>query len=204
MFTSAGYKVDSIEYYAPKVVRDGKTLGSDDYASYKITSDGQIYWVTNSSVETESGGEQEVGKKDLTPAKLGLTNKIYKDAASLVHDIDTNLQTITTITDSTRDFLTKIAANARRLPCPTFWPRDPGDCAGSDGSDCQPRCGRRPGRRKTSPSLRRVDGTIRGGDPGPIRRPCDREKSCVAHIDSNSDASPLDVGSSGTFARNGA
>lgn len=109
MFSKAGYKVDSILYHSPGEVRDGKNLGSNDYVSYEINSGGKVYWVTNSTVETDDGGEQEVGKKDLTPAKLGLTNKIYRDPNALVTDIEANIQYIKTISDTTRDFLIKLS-----------------------------------------------------------------------------------------------
>lgn len=109
MFDKAGFPVDKIVYHKPGEVRDAKNLGSNDYASYEVTSKGQVYWVTNSTRETDEGGEQEVGKKDLTPAKLNLTNHIYKDVKSLLIDIEANVRNVNTLSDSTKDFLIHLA-----------------------------------------------------------------------------------------------
>lgn len=105
MFSNAGYSVDKIEMFDKGQVRQGKDLGSDIYASYKVTSKGNEYWVTNSTIETESGGEQEIGKKDLTPNKLGVINKIYHKKEDLIRDVQSNIQNFHGISDQTKNFL---------------------------------------------------------------------------------------------------
>jgi len=116
MFNKAGFDVDSIVKYLPGQIRDGKSLGSNDYYSYEITSGAEKYWVTNLTQETDEGGEQEIGKRDLTPGKLNLTNKIYKDIDSLSRDIESNIQGIKTISDRTRDFLISLT---KQIPSKT-------------------------------------------------------------------------------------
>ena len=109
MFKKAGVNFDKIEKFQPGEIRDGKNLGSRLYYSYKITSGSDIYWVTNSTVEISDGRTQEVGGKDLTAKKLGLCNKVYHDAQHIIRDIETGLQSIKTIKESTSDFLLCLA-----------------------------------------------------------------------------------------------
>jgi hypothetical protein len=110
MFTEVGKTVSSIEYFSKGQVRQGKKLGSDNYASYKITlSDNTEVWITNSTVELEDGGNQEIGKKDLTPAKLGVSGIIFKDAASLIKVIEGNIKMYNSISEGTQDFLISLA-----------------------------------------------------------------------------------------------
>jgi hypothetical protein len=102
MYADAGKTVSAIEYFAKGQVRQGKNLGSNDYASYKITStDGIESWVTNSTVELDSGGNQEIGKKDLTPAKLGVSG------------IEGNIKMYTSISEGTQQFLISLAHDVK-------------------------------------------------------------------------------------------
>ena len=114
MYTNAGKTVSTIEYFAKGQVRQGKNLGSNDYSSYKITlTDGTESWVTNSTVELDSGGNQEIGKKDLTPAKLGVSGIIFKDADSLIKVIEGNIKMYTSISESTQHFLISLAHDVK-------------------------------------------------------------------------------------------
>ena len=114
MYADAGKPVSTIEYFAKGQVRQGKNLGSNDYASYKITStDGTESWVTNSTVELDSGGNQEIGKKDLTPAKLGVSGIIFKDADSLIKVIEGNIKMYTSISEGTQQFLISLAHDVK-------------------------------------------------------------------------------------------
>jgi hypothetical protein len=114
MYAAAGKTVSAIEYFAKGQVRQGKNLGSNDYASYKITStDGTESWVTNSTVELDSGGNQEIGKKDLTPAKLGVSGIIFKDVNSLINVIEGNIKMYTSISEGTQQFLISLAHDVK-------------------------------------------------------------------------------------------
>ena len=114
MFTSAGKKVSSIEYFAKGQVRQGKNLGSNDYASYKIIlDDNSEVWVTNATVELEHGGNQEISKKDLTPAKLGVSGIIFKDVNSLIKVIEGNIKMQSSISNDTQNFLISLAHDVK-------------------------------------------------------------------------------------------
>jgi hypothetical protein len=114
MFTDVGKIVSSIEYFPKGQVRQGKNLGSNDYASYKITlTDSTEAWVTNSTVELEDGGNQEIGKKELTPAKLGVSGIIFKDANSLIKVIEGNIKMHTNISEGTQQFLISLAHDVK-------------------------------------------------------------------------------------------
>jgi hypothetical protein len=114
MFTNAGKTVSSIEYFSKGQIRQGKNLGSNDYASYKIKlTDNTETWVTNSTVELEDGGNQEIGKKDLTPAKLGVSGIIFKDADSLIKVIEGNIKMYNSISEGTQEFLISLAHDVK-------------------------------------------------------------------------------------------
>ena len=116
MFTSAGKKVSSIEYFAKGQVRQGKNLGSNDYASYKIIlDDNSEVWVTNATVELEHGGNQEISKKDLTPAKLGVSGIIFKDVNSLIKVIEGNIKMQSSISKDTQNFLISLATSGSHI-----------------------------------------------------------------------------------------
>lgn len=107
-------QVSSIEYYPKGQVRQGKNLGSNSFSSYKIKEiDGTEYWITNNTVELESGGNQEIGKKDLTPAKLGVSGIIFKDADSLIKVIEGNIKMYTSISEDTQQFLISLAHDVK-------------------------------------------------------------------------------------------
>jgi hypothetical protein len=96
LFNELGYQVQEIKFHPKKSLRS-KTLGSDDYDTYEIiTTDQQIYFVTNRN--------DEVGKKDLIPSKMGIEGP-YINAEQFVEYLVRSIEANSQISEETREFL---------------------------------------------------------------------------------------------------
>jgi hypothetical protein len=119
MFSGVNINVISIEKFAPGIVRDGKTLGSKDYYSYLIKSEKGEHWITNNFQLTDDGTEVEIGKKDLTPKKLGIEGNLYTKLDELVRTLDLQLdQTakLLNLSDNTKEFLKVLVKDVSTKP----------------------------------------------------------------------------------------
>jgi hypothetical protein len=111
MFAEAGLSVSSIQSHIPGTVRDGDRKGSDEYYTYEVKSGPDTFFVTNSAKTTKSGGVQEIGRKVVGPANLGL-NGVYKDAGSLIRTVEGAIKSVNWMKPSTKDVLINLARSA--------------------------------------------------------------------------------------------
>jgi hypothetical protein len=119
MFGGVNIEIVSIEKFAPGVVRDGKTLGSNNFYSYLVKDQKNEYWITNNYEETEEGNQVEIGKKDLTPKKLGIEGNLYMSLEELVNILDLQLEETSKLlglSDNTKEFLRVLVKDVSTKP----------------------------------------------------------------------------------------
>ena len=114
VLTDAGIKITDIKLHEPGRVRDGKSLGSNDYYTFEIKTDIGILWITNSTIELDDGTESQIAKKALTPNAIGIEDTIYKSPTVLIKDIKSGLKTIRGIDDNIKEVLVLICESINK------------------------------------------------------------------------------------------
>ena len=126
MFKGANVEIDDIEFNDLGVLRR-TGLGSKDYPTYRVISkDGDEYFITNNIVELEGGGVSEINKKVTNPNGMGIADRDFYNAESVVNAIENNLKTLPWSND-TKEYLLGLAkavknnANSSFTNMQAFW-----------------------------------------------------------------------------------
>ena len=111
LFAEAGFPVSSLQSHMPGSIRDGDRKGSNEYYTYEVRSGAETFFVTNSAKTTKSGEVQEIGRKVVGPANLGLSG-VYRDAASLIRTVTGAIESVSWMKPSTKEILRNLAISA--------------------------------------------------------------------------------------------